>query len=414
MRRTGPTWIALALLLAALPAAAAPAPSAGEIAVEAPSPYRSRAPQAAALEDGRFVVVWENMREGLWARVLDAEGGSVGEQRLLVANSPVPANPGEGWWTTHHDGAVAPLPDGGFLLLWTTELSWARNAVFHFDSERIASDIFARRFDAAGLPVGPQRQLNRETAGFQSDVRAVVMAPGRVLALWRDDRRGGRIHGRVLTEGGQRAGRERIFANRGATWPAAAANAHGDVLFAWGAPNGNGGDVHAQLLDADLAPVTRIFRVNTTAARHQGEPAVAAGADGGFLVTWRGELTGPRSFRNFSQAINAAGAPVGAEGRVGEGLWDADLTASVVAQPGGGYLAFWMGWKGFFSEALYARELGTDGAPRGDALRVNEETVIPAHRLGFAAKAGRAVVAWEGFEGKERGIQARVLVLSSP
>jgi hypothetical protein len=401
----------LVVLIAPAPAAAAaPAVAGDQIALEAPGLFRSQEARAALLADGRTAIVWENLREGLWVRFLTADGRPDGPQRLLVPNSELPPNPGAGWWSTSSEAALAPLSDGGFLLFWVGRLQFARLSVFHLDTEERSSDVFLRRFDATGRPVGSREQVNESTAGLQTGVRAVVLDEGRILALWQDNRRGGSIRGRLVGSGGSPRGPEVRIANGGASWPAAAVNRHGDVLVAWSAPGHDDLEVRARLFDGELGPLGRPFTVNTTTALRQGVPAVAAGADGGFLVAWRGETVERREYRNFAQAVTAFGALAGPEWRVGDDTGTLDLAPALVARPGGGYLVAWMIWNRWYVQGLVARELDAGGAPLGDAVKVNQEQAIGAHRFGLAGRGdGSVVVAWEGFHGEERGIQARLL-----
>src|SRR5262249_45412675 len=102
------------------------------------------------------------------------------------------------------------------------------------------SEILARRFDAAGTPLGAPFQVNTYTTGTQDSPRVAVSAAG-------------------------------------------------DFVIAWKETNGEDGDgdgVYAQQFNAADQPQGGEFRVNTYTTGAQANPAVAMDAAGDFLVAW--------------------------------------------------------------------------------------------------------------------------------
>ena len=83
--------------------------------------------------------------------------------------------------------SVAALPGGGFLVTWDANAG---------DPADVG--IFARGFDAAGNPVGPEFRVNEpDTHGAGADL--VVLADGRILVAWsHDDQDGVGLYGRFL------------------------------------------------------------------------------------------------------------------------------------------------------------------------------------------------------------------------
>src|SRR5688572_8274596 len=81
------------------------------------------------------------------------------------------------------------------------------------------------------------------------------------------------------------------FTTNAQTIPAVAADADGDFVVAWQSEgqDGNGPGIYAQRFDAGGGPRGAEFLVNDTAfAGSQFRPAVAMDADGDFVITWDG------------------------------------------------------------------------------------------------------------------------------
>lgn len=116
----------------------------------------------AALRGGGYVVVWRSNGGGtdpgisIQARRISAAGVPLG--------SPFQVNVTEAGSQEHC--AVAPLGDGGFVVVWTVP------------------GVAIRRFAANGAPVGGQLDVNVSTSGFFADVASA--ADGRVAVVWQE------------------------------------------------------------------------------------------------------------------------------------------------------------------------------------------------------------------------------------
>ena len=107
------------------------------------------------------------------------------------------------------------------------------------------------------------------------------------------------------------------YTTGGQNWPAVAADADGDFVVVWqsAGQDGSGSGVYAQRYNAAGDAVGGEFRVNTTTVNEQVYPAVAMDADGDFVVSWIGVVTGTP--RIFAQRYDAAGVAQGGEFQVG-------------------------------------------------------------------------------------------------
>ena len=74
-------------------------------------------------------------------------------------------------------------------------------------------------------------------------------------------------------------------------------------------------DIKARRFDASGTPLGSEFTVNTTTDGSQGQPEVAVGPNGEFVIVWAGDSeNSPVDFLDvFAQAYDATGAPIGNE-----------------------------------------------------------------------------------------------------
>jgi hypothetical protein len=182
----------------------------------------------AALKGGGYVVCWQSANTAtagynnitIQARMVNANGTPNGDQfqvNALHTGSVI-------------DCDVAPLPDGGFVVVWTNP------------------EIHARRFAADGTAAGTEIQVNTIDINAPRDESAVATSDdGRVLVVWTD------------TEGT-------------------------DTVA------GTKTEVRARLFNSTLSALGTDFRVNDTVTGDQDWPKVAPYGDD-FFVVWQSEVS---------------------------------------------------------------------------------------------------------------------------
>ena len=166
--------------------------------------------------------------------------------RLFESNGEGAAtNPGLFYVTTEpefdndeqRNAAVATDADGDFVVTWTN---------FRDGNE----DIYARRFFANGLPMGPSFLVNTYTDDAQT---------------WSDV---------AMNDGGDFV----------VTWSSYAQETNGQLGTGWG--------VYARRFDPFGQPLAPEFLVNVTTAGDQQTPSVAMSSDGGFIIVWTSDQNG--------------------------------------------------------------------------------------------------------------------------
>ena len=124
--------------------------------------------------------------------------------------------------------------------------------------------------------------------------------------------------------------------------------ASGDFVIAWEDQGETGGDTsgeatRAQMYHRDGSKIGGEFIVNTSTAGDQGEPAITALSNGGFVVTWNDASgTGGDTTRSVkAQLYDAGGQRVGGEFLVNTLTTGDQDEVSVASLAGGGFVATW-------------------------------------------------------------------------
>jgi hypothetical protein len=235
---------------------------------------------------GDFIVVWSDVfwgaPPGVFARQFDADGSPKGDQ-FRVGFLPLLFN---------GTPDVAFAADGQFIIVWEDGDFLAPGAF----------DIRARRYDAEGIPLGPDIEVNSYTTGWQFIPSIVIDADGEFVIAWTSSYQDGSEYGvyaQRYSAGGVPQGAEfqvNTYTPSSQGYSSVAMDTEGDFVITWnsyqdgGYPDGWG--VYAQRYNAEGVAQGEEFRVNSYTTGGQGPAAVAMDADGDFCVTWGGPGAG--------------------------------------------------------------------------------------------------------------------------
>ena len=122
---------------------------------------------------------------------------------------------------------ITALADGGYVITWTS-------------SKNGFEDIFARRYDSTGTPVGNATVVNTTTAVSQFDPEITTLTDGGYIITW----------------------------------------------VSWLQDDGSSYGIYAQRYDATGVAVGGETRINSTTANDQTQPAITALRDGGYVIAW--------------------------------------------------------------------------------------------------------------------------------
>ena len=157
----------------------------------------------------------------------------------------------QGWQTLP---AAAALPDGGFLVAWTTSA-----LVYKYE------DVRLRRFDHLGQPTGPEQQVDAADAADSRQPAMGVLSSGAALVAWA------------------------------------------------GTGPGDDSDIFVRRYDADTQPTMEPLLLNTTTTGAQSSADVAVLHDDTLFVAWMGKQAGKNKTGFYGQRLAADGALMGGE-----------------------------------------------------------------------------------------------------
>lgn len=267
-------------------------------------------------------------------------------------------------------------------------------------------------------PVGGEFPVNSFTSGSQGNPRAAVSAGGTFVVVWQGPSEGLintgiDVYARLFDASGVPRGAEfrvNSYPIGHQSDPDVVMGAAGDFVVAWSSygQDGSGSGVYAQRYNSAGAPQGPEFRVNVETVGHQSAPAVAMDAAGRFAITYRDA----KAFL-LARRYSVAGVPLGGELRVNQTpVAETFYRTDVAMDAAGGFVVVWHSYEtprnGLYSD-VYARRFGADGAPQGNEFRVNTVTAFGQRNPAVAASAtGDFVVAWMGpFPGIGYGVYAR-------
>lgn len=226
-----------------------------------------------------------------------------------------------------------------------------------FDLLTSTYEIFARRYDAAGNPLGPAFQVNQYSLGHQRNPSVAMLADGGFVVAW---------------------------------------DGFGPIA-------GEGRNIYLRRYDATGAPRGPEQVANTLVAGNQFVPALAAAPDGGFAVAWEEAVPGD-SIGVALRRYDASGAPRDAVEFLPYSQADVDLEQSKVslAYDAAGVLT--VAWESYDFDldatSVAARRYGPHGTPSGPATTLalgagaNVSLNSYTRPAVAAGPAGSTVVAW--------------------
>lgn len=267
-----------------------------------------------------------------------------------AAQAPVPAG-GEFQINTYTNGvqsrpALAADAQGDFVVVWES-----------FTSSATPYTLQGQRYSSGGTPLGGQFQVNTHTANpYAPEVAAE--ADGDFVVVWMsygstgNDTSSGSIQGRRFASDGTPLG-EQFQVNTYTTSlqedAAVAARADGGFVVVWESAGSAGGDtdgdsIQAQRYASDGSPLGGQFQVNAYATEDQSDSSVAIDADGDFVVTWESfGSSGTDSSGDSVQArrYDSNGGSLGSQFQVNSYVTGYQSDPGVTMDPGGDFVVAW-------------------------------------------------------------------------
>jgi hypothetical protein len=379
---------AAGLLLLGLPPAVAenPVPVGGEFKVNSFS-SRDEDPEISGDGNGGFVVVWSSYVIGasdeIYGQRFDASGKPQGGKFHVNTHTRFPQD--------YPD--VAMGPSGQFVVAWQGS----------FSDDTSHPTIWARRYDAAGVPQGPPFLVSHATRATTGHPSVAIDGAGNFVVAWQGYAEGDAYFGvsaRAFDASGNPRGPDfpvsvdiaRMTSNES---PAVALEeTSGAFVVVWRRtdPTSAPGDLLARRFDAEGQALGAEVVVATQAAVSRRAPAVAADDSGAFVVAWDQDQD------VFARRFDAEANPASDAFRVHVYTGGQQRGARVAVNGSGEFVVAWdsVGQDGS-AEGVFARAFAADGIPEGEEFQANVYTTgIQHHAAVGVGPAGSFLVVWAG------------------
>jgi hypothetical protein len=308
--------------------------------------FSADSPSIARNANGNFVVAWETIRTdgfAISAQLYTSSGAAVGGE-IYVNNVSLNT-----FSFSTQITSVAMDANGGFVIAW--------EGISSTDSP----EIYARRFNSAGIAVGSQFGVNQFTTGAQTQPSVAMDEAGDFVIAWQSDGQDGSFYG--------------IYAKR---YSAAGVELPPPPLVPLGAGNE--------------------FRVNSATSGNQRRPSVAVAAGGDFVIAWQNTVQNAAgNFGIYAQRYSAAGAAIGAEIPVHPATSDNNFRPSVAMDSAGDFVIAWTGYGGLsgFGQDVHARRYAAAQAVLDAEFIVNtyrsDSQSLPSVAMD---RGGESVITW--------------------
>ncbi|MGQ9575477.1 MAG: hypothetical protein ACUVUC_09175 [Thermoguttaceae bacterium] len=274
-------------------------------------------PSVAIDETGDFVVTWNSIGQsqdarGIWGRRYNSQGQALSGEFLVNTYT---AN-------VQQNSSVAMDGNGNFVVVWESE-----------SQDGVSWGVFGQRFAADGTRIGSEFQVNTYTPSAQYDPQVAMDADGDFVVAWSSfvqDGSGYGVYARRYNRAGVPLGPEFRVNQKTEYWqyqPAVAMSPQGHFVVTWSAfnqepqqdPQIRDYGIFARIYNPDgsdyVDPATGLplgeFRINATILGNQVDSNVAMDADGDFVVVWTGPDADPLNLTGvFARVVNISGTTI--------------------------------------------------------------------------------------------------------
>ncbi len=348
-------------------------------------------PRAVASDPwGNFVVTWSSKNQdgdgwGIYAQRYDAAG--VAQGGAFLVNS-----------TTTKDqvhASVAMDDAGNFVIVWSSQ-----------DQDGDNWGVYGQRYNAAGVAQGSEFRVNTYTNKEQLGASVAMDAAGNFVVTWSSKDQDGDNWGvyakRFNAAGVPQGGEFRVnnVTTKEQTATSVAMAADGSFVVTWSSKDQDGDNwgVYAKRFSAAGVPQGSEFRVNTTTAKEQEFSSVAMDASGNFVVSWSSKDQDGDNWGVYAQRYSAAGVAQGGEFRVNVNTTKEQMHSSVSMDNDGEFVITWTSNDQDGSgRGVYARQYTAAGVAKGGETLVNATTAGDQEYSSVAMDSqGGFVVVWTG------------------
>ena len=223
-------------------------------------------------------------------------------------------------------------------------LAWQDNAA---DGDGLG--INAQRLNGGLFKSGSAFRVNVQGAGDQEKPQVSLLNGGGAVFVWQGGKFGfQKIYARFLAASGSFLTNKDLLVNTYTNHfqinPAVATLIDGTVVVVWASYGADGSmqGILGQRLSATGAKLGGEFQINQFTVNNQRTPAVAALANGNFVVVWVSELQrASASVDVYARIFNSSGVAAGNEFPVNTSVTNVCANPAVAGSPQGGFAVVW-------------------------------------------------------------------------
>jgi hypothetical protein len=320
-------------------------------------------PRVALLKNGGAAFVWQGGQPGgqqIFARFLTPTNTFLTTTDLLVSRFTSTGS-------FQMNPAVATLNDSNVVVVW---------ASFDQAGSNSLQDVYAKILSPTGQTISNEFLINQFTAYNQRTPAVAALKNGGFVVAWVSEQ-------------------ERVLA------PDLGDNTVGSPAAGLVMPSI---DIYARLYASNGVPQGNEFIVNTD-ANPCANPAVAAAADGSFMVAWSAHdmVNYSNSLDVYARSFSSAGTG-GTTLRVNTYLYG-DQYAPHLSAIGADYMIVWtsLGQDGS-REGVFGQFVHEDGSPVGGESQVNTTTISrQMHPVVASDGSSQFLVVWTSYTGAPNG-----------
>jgi hypothetical protein len=308
-------------------------------------PRDQLSPCAATIADTAFVVIWVDVKNfDIYGRRFDEDLSPLGE--VFQVNDEGIAS-----WAP----SLSCRPDGGFVVAWV--------------DNRSGNNIYAKRFDPLGSPLGESFKVNEDDGTMPHVSPSVSIGlSGNFVIAWEDFRQtDSDVYAQRYDSNGNKLDTNIVVnsdsLNEDQYNPTVSVGRNDRFMVTWVDLRRGVKDIFATLVSFDGTPETSVFRVDTTTTTESRENAwIDSDTTGRYMVSWTDYA--PTYPTIYSQRFDSLGQFLGSKLRISdEEATDERHDPTLSTSPSGAYVVGWMD-KRNLNYDIYARTVRSDGSPQ--------------------------------------------------
>jgi len=369
-------------------------------------------PEVSVEKNGRFIVVWEDQRNGnsdVYGQRFDASGNRIGVN--FKCNDDI--------GTANQSGSDITIDNSGnFIVAWvdtrlgntdifaqrynqsgnplgsnfrvnndattqsqntpTIEVNGQGNfSIAWEDNRQSNNDIYYQMYNSNGTPLGVNQKVNDDVASSHQRCSWITQGGlGNYVAVWEDERTNNTdIYGVKFDSAGNilqdnfRVNDD--FSNSNQFYPSVAADFNNEFIVGWSDNRDNDYDIYAQRYTSTGIPINNNFKVNDdTIGAAQWYPVVSCDSIGNSVFVWIDYRSGNNDI--YAQIYSSQGNPIGSNFCVNNPVSGDQLYASVAMDRQDFFVVTWMDNRdGNFD--IFAQQYDNLGNPLGNNFKVNDD-----------------------------------------